>query len=666
MLLLVLMVLAAAPGVVWAGQPPARFTAERGDDSSELLAAEEAAWQAAVARVAPSVVRIDLVSSTDEGGPASGVVVSPDGLVLTSAHRFQPPPRAILVTTPDGAQHRALRLGTDHTRLLTLLKIEGAGDLALPEPSPPQEIQVGAWAIAVGRTLGEGHPNRSVGIVSALDRVWGRALQTDAKVSPANYGGPLIDVLGRVMGVLVPLAADGSADSVSVEWYDSGIGLAIPWSQALAVAPRLAAGEDLRPGVLGVSFTSSDLLAPLGPLAAVRPGSPAAKAGLLSGDLPLAIDGAPVQRLGEFKRQLGPHYAGDRIAMRVRRDGAEREVEIELVDQLPVYKRPWLGVSPRGQNPEGVAGLVIRQVQPDTPAAQAGLAAGDALVDLDQQPLADAAVWRQALGRRTPSEQVKISWLRDGKRQTAEMTLAAAPDRLLASSPPPAAADLPAPGDNVEAPPPPPPAELAPEPIELRLPEMPNAAWAWIPPPETRQGPPGVFLWLHGPEGWTDTTRREWFAAWQQLARDQNLALLLPQSVDPARWNPLEVAQLESWVRELDRSTPLDWSRVVFGGAGPGGVVAGFAARALPKLVRGLVLVEVPLARQPRENDPEQFLAVLNFVSGEAMAEAAAPAVALWREAGFPVDVEPLAGPWPGSSAARARLAAWLDRLDAL
>ena len=71
-------------------------------------------------------------------------------------------------------------------------------------------------------------PNVSVGIVSALDRIWGKAIQTDAKISPNNYGGPLVDIAGRVLGVLVPMSPDGSGEVAGVEWYDSGIGFAVP------------------------------------------------------------------------------------------------------------------------------------------------------------------------------------------------------------------------------------------------------------------------------------------------------------------------------------------------------------------------------------------------------------------------------------------------------
>ena len=89
-------------------------------------------------------------------------------------------------------------------------------------------MRVGQWAIAVGRTFESDRTNMAVGILSALDRIWGKAIQTDAAVSPNNYGGPLVDIQGRVLGVLVPLSPEATDEVAGVDWYDSGIGFAIP------------------------------------------------------------------------------------------------------------------------------------------------------------------------------------------------------------------------------------------------------------------------------------------------------------------------------------------------------------------------------------------------------------------------------------------------------
>ena len=101
----------------------------------------------------------------------------------------------------------------------------------------------------------------AVGIFSAKGRVWGKALQTDATVSPNNYGGPLVDIRGRVMGVLVPLSPECGRGGAGVEWYDSGIGFAIPLENIETVLPKLRKGQDLYTGVAGVFMQSTNLYA---------------------------------------------------------------------------------------------------------------------------------------------------------------------------------------------------------------------------------------------------------------------------------------------------------------------------------------------------------------------------------------------------------------------
>ena len=90
------------------------------------------------------------------------------------------------------------------------LKVEPPQPLTVPELTPEKEVRIGQWSIAVGRTFELPQPNVSIGIVSAVRRMWGKAIQTDAKISPNNYGGPLVDLRGRVLGVLVPLSPQGT------------------------------------------------------------------------------------------------------------------------------------------------------------------------------------------------------------------------------------------------------------------------------------------------------------------------------------------------------------------------------------------------------------------------------------------------------------------------
>ena len=145
-------------------------------------------------------------------------------------------------------------------------------------------MAVGEWSLALGRTFDGTKPSISVGIISALNRVWGKAIQTDAKVSPNNYGGPLVDIRGRVLGVLVPMSPMGNNELAGVEWYDSGIGFAVPLEDINRALPRLEKGEDLHSGLLGISMKRGDMFADPAEIAAVQPKSPAYAAGFKAKD----------------------------------------------------------------------------------------------------------------------------------------------------------------------------------------------------------------------------------------------------------------------------------------------------------------------------------------------------------------------------------------------
>ena len=227
---------------------------------------------------------------------------------------------------PDGARKPASLVATDHARMLVLLKIDADKPLAhLSRLPPAAKCAVGQWAIAVGRTFDSQHPNMAVGILSALDRVWGKAIQTDAAVSPNNYGGPLVDIRGRVLGVLVPLSPEGADEMAGVEWYDSGIGFAVPMEHVQRILPRLKKGEDLYPGVLGVSLKGPNLvyrradhrrLPPEVPGRRWPASSPATGSSRSTA--------APSPARPKFSEELGRRYAGDTMRMTVLR-GKQRD-----------------------------------------------------------------------------------------------------------------------------------------------------------------------------------------------------------------------------------------------------------------------------------------------------------------------------------------------------
>ena len=319
------------------------------DGLAARYAAEEKAFQAAVDRVAGSVVRLETVGGLEraEGlvfgnGPSTGLAVDGEGHIVSSEFNFLHKPDSILVQLADGTRRAARLLATDHSRKLVLLKIEHDNKTSLPAPAFAEKktIRPGQWAIAVGRTFPGNRPNISVGIISAVNRIWGKAIQTDAAVSPNNYGGPLIDIHGRVMGVLAPLSPQDDSQTTGLELYDSGIGFAIPAADVLRSVELMKKGQDLYAGFLGIGFKQLNPSTADPIVAGCRPDSPAQKAGLKAGDRIILADGKKIARAADLREIVGRHYAGEKITITALREGREFQAQIELAAPPQPEKRP--------------------------------------------------------------------------------------------------------------------------------------------------------------------------------------------------------------------------------------------------------------------------------------------------------------------------------------
>ncbi|MBK8980509.1 MAG: trypsin-like peptidase domain-containing protein [Planctomycetes bacterium] len=291
-------------------------------------------------------------------GATTGVVLEPDGWILVSRFALNFDPTTILVTLPDGRSFTARRAGEDTSRGIALVKID-ATDLPVPTFLDPTEVRVGEWAFALGRTFGGGPlPSVHVGIVSATDRLFGRAVQIDANTSPANYGGPVIDVRGRVLGIAVPLSPQGR--DAGVDWYDSGIGFAATVANLGELVDRMKAGEILHRGWLGIGLAADDL-GPGARVANVAPESPARGVGLRPGDEIVTIDGTEVRNPFHLQVLLGAHMAGDPVHLRHRRGDGEPVGITVFLAEVPraereestrageTFQPPWEGDRP----PEG-------------------------------------------------------------------------------------------------------------------------------------------------------------------------------------------------------------------------------------------------------------------------------------------------------------------------
>ena len=260
-------------------------------------------------------------------GPTTGLILSENGYIVTSAWNFESKPQATVVTTHDGKSHAATLLGIDRAAGLALLKIDATG-LPVPEFLDPDKVRVGAWAFGLGRSMTPKGVALKYGIISARNRIEGNALQTDVATSPSNYGGPLIDITGRVYGIIVPLGSRGQ--ETNPNWYDSGIGFAAPVRDPDALVERLGEeGVELLPAFLGVQ-TDQERTEPGARVTQIVPGKPADKAGLKKGDIVLEVDGRKIKNAFSLRFEVGRRRAGDKVTLLVERGGKQLKMAATL------------------------------------------------------------------------------------------------------------------------------------------------------------------------------------------------------------------------------------------------------------------------------------------------------------------------------------------------
>jgi serine protease Do len=625
----------------------------------DLRTLEETAIRAAVEQVADSLVRIEtlggverLESGAVSSGPTTGMIIGADGWIVSSAFNFIQQPSSILITLPDGSRIPAAIVARDQARALVLLKVDVQQPLAVPVPVERTALRVGQWSIAVGRALSPDEPNISVGVISATHRIWSRAIQTDAKISPSNYGGALVDIQGRVQGILVPLSPQAQDEIAGAEWYDSGIGFAIPLADIFARLETWKQGHDLFPGLLGIALKGNNDYTDPAEIAVVRPNSPAAKAGLKAGDTIIRVGDDRVVRLAHLKHALGVRYAGDVVEVEVQRGPETQVVSVELIDKLVPYAHPFLGVLPRR---DAAGRVVVRHVFAGSPAAAADLRPGDRITSLHGEAVSDlASIW-PLLARHQPGERIRVTVERGEATLPVDLELSALPE----SSPD----ELPAARERTE------PAADRPQvgKVEIKIPEEPEVCWAYVPESYDPQVEYGLLVWLHGN---TRNDIDELIAQWRDLCDKHDLILLAPTTQNDAGWRPTDLDYLRKTMEQVTNGYRIDSHRIVVGGQQIGGAMSYLLALAQRDLVRGVVAVDAALPSRVRvpDNEPLRRLAFFTTVArGSRLVEAVEQGVTKLREMRFPVTVwEDQAAATDWNDAARSALARWIDSLDRL
>lgn len=625
--------------------------------AADVDAQLQSAVAEAVERVAPSVVQIETVGGLErvEGqmfgtGPTTGLIVDSAGYVVSSAFNFASKPASIIVRLPDGSRKPAKLVATDHSRMLVLLKIDAGKPLTVGETATRKQMRVGQWVIALGRAFEGRQPNLAVGILSALDRIWGKAIQTDAAVSPNNYGGPLIDLHGRILGILAPLSPKAAGQIGGMEWYDSGIGFAVPMDDILKALPRLKKGKDLHPGLAGISLKGPNIYANRPIIVACLPKCPATLAGLKAGDEIVEINGRPISRSVEVNTEIGRHYAGDSVDIAVLRDGKRITGTMKLAEKLVPFEHGFLGILP--MRDDGLSGVAVRYVYPKSPAAAAGIKRGDVLVAIGDEPVKDRFDLIGKVGLLEPGETVQLTINSNGAERQMQAVLAAISTDPPSEELPPA--EYAKPGE---------PAAVQTGSVQLKIPEFTNEAWAYVPESCKSGVPCGVVIWLHAPGGYD---WKELLPQWKDLCDRDNLILLAPKSADPTRWMRGETDFIDQLLDQLDSTYGVDRTRIVAHGYQGGGSMAFIEALGNRDMIRAVAAVEAIMMGKLPQNEPTRRLAIyLASAKKSRLAPMVKRVADAFGKAKFPVTVVNL-GDTPRylNEEEMSQLARWIDTLD--
>ncbi|MEI9942069.1 MAG: DegQ family serine endoprotease [Pseudomonadota bacterium] len=380
-------------------------------------------------RVLPSVVNISMTKVTRmsasplpffgpqggedrrEQGMGSGVIVSKDGYILTNNHVVADA-QEIKVTTSDRKNYTATIVGTDPKSDLAVIKLKGeVGNLTPVEFGDSGRLRLGDIVLAIGNPFGVGQ-TVTMGIVSAKGRsdlgieAYEDFIQTDAAINPGNSGGALINAEGKLVGINTAILSRSGG-------YQ-GIGFAIPSNMASPIMDSLKKSGKVIRGWLGVAIQDVDqeladamkLPSATGILLSdVKPGTPAARAGLARGDVVLKVDGKVVDTSGQFRNVIAASGSKHKVHLDFIRDGKAVASDVELGEMPESDAVAASGPSSaQGSALDGIVleninpqnrrafeiddavkqGVVITRLDPQSNAAHAGLRPGDVVLEVNR------------------------------------------------------------------------------------------------------------------------------------------------------------------------------------------------------------------------------------------------------------------------------------------
>jgi serine protease Do len=356
-----------------------------------------------------------------EQGLGSGVIVSPEGYILTNNHVVDGA-TDVKVTLSDNREFKARVIGTDPKTDIAVVKIDAT---ALPAIviGDSSKVQIGDYALAVGDPFGVGK-TVTMGIVSATGRTglgieaYEDFIQTDAPINPGNSGGALINDRGELVGINTAIISHGSEGN-------QGIGFAVPVNLARNVMDQILKNGKVTRAYLGIipqdvtpamakAFGEKEARGAL--VGDVSADSPAQRSGLQKGDIILELNGKPVESANQLRMSISMMSPDTAVTLKVFRNGAEREVAVKLAElptqQASVRDNPngtkssLSGISVEDMNPQtarqvgvpaNTSGVVVTGISPSSPAVDSGLQRGDVIQEVNRQPVKNTSDFERAM-----------------------------------------------------------------------------------------------------------------------------------------------------------------------------------------------------------------------------------------------------------------------------
>jgi serine protease Do len=356
-----------------------------------------------------------------EDSLGSGVIVSPDGYILTNNHVIDGA-TDVRVTLSDKRQLKAQVVGADPKTDIAVLKVEGSGFPAITV-GDSSKVQVGDYALAIGDPFGVGQ-TVTMGIISAMNRGnlgiedYEDFIQTDAPINPGNSGGALVNDRGELVGINTAILSHGSGGN-------EGIGFAIPINLARSVMTQILDHgkvnraylgimiQDITPGIskaMGIKEMKGALVGD------VSPDGPAKKAGVQRGDVVLEVNGKQIEDSRELRMTISMMDPSATVNLKLLRNGNPTSVSVKLGD-LPADKvEAKAEEGPSGEALEGVtvenldsqtirelglptatAGVVVTDISPSSPLVNAGLRRGDVIQEVNHQPVKSVSQFEEAI-----------------------------------------------------------------------------------------------------------------------------------------------------------------------------------------------------------------------------------------------------------------------------